>query len=50
MGSIETGKIANLLITSGDLFQGRTQVKFVLIDGVKFEPAPEAPPAEEVAR
>jgi len=50
IGSIEAGKIANLLVTSGDLFQEKTQVKFVLIDGVKFEPAPETPPAEEVAR
>jgi hypothetical protein len=51
MGSIEPGKIANLLVTSGDLFQDKTQVKFVLIDGVKYEPAPETPaPAEEVAR
>jgi len=49
LGSIEPGKIANLLVTSGDLFQDKTQVKFVLIDGVKFEPAPEVP-VEEVAR
>ncbi len=49
IGSIEPGKIANLLVTSGDLFQEKTQVKFVVIDGVKFEPAPEAS-SEEVVR
>jgi imidazolonepropionase-like amidohydrolase len=49
IGSIEPGKIANLVVTSGDLFQDKTQVKFVLIDGVKFEPAPETAP-EEAAR
>ena len=45
LGSIEKGKIANLVVTSGDMFQDRTQVKFLFIDGVKIEPAPEAPPA-----
>ncbi len=49
MGSIEPGKIANLLVTNGDLFQEKTQVKFVLIDGVKYEPEPETP-GEEGAR
>jgi imidazolonepropionase-like amidohydrolase len=45
MGSIEKGKIANLIVTNGDLFQDRTQVKYVFIDGVKMEPTPEIPPA-----
>lgn len=45
LGSIEPGKIANLLVTKGDLFADQTQVQFVLIDGVKYEPVPEAPPA-----
>ena len=45
LGSIEKGKIANLVVTNGDLFQDRTQVKYVFIDGVKIEPVPEAPPA-----
>lgn len=42
LGSIEKGKIANLLVTRGDLFLDRTEVKFVLIDGTKYEPVPEA--------
>ena len=43
MGSIEKGKIANLVVTKGDLFQDRTEVKYVIVDGVKFEPVEEAP-------
>lgn len=38
-GSIEPGKIANLTIADGDLFQDRTRIKYVIIDGVKYEPA-----------
>lgn len=49
LGSIDPGKIANLVVTSGDLFQEKTQIKHVFVDGVKFEPVPEAP-AEEVSR
>ena len=45
VGSLEKGKIANLVVTKGDLFQDRTEVKYVFIDGMKFEPTPEAPAA-----
>ncbi len=45
MGSIEKGKIANILVTKGDLFQDRTEVKYIFVDGVKYEPAPEETPA-----
>jgi hypothetical protein len=38
LGSIAPGKIANLIVTDGDLFGERTRVKYVFIDGVKFEP------------
>ncbi len=48
LGSIERGKIANLVVTSGELFQEKTQVKYIFIDGAKYEPVPE--PAEEVSR
>ncbi len=47
MGSIEKGKIANLVITKGDLFQTGSQVKYVIVDGVKFEPTPEEAPKHE---
>lgn len=42
LGSIETGKIANLVVTSGELMQERPPVKMVFIDGVKYDPVPEA--------
>jgi imidazolonepropionase-like amidohydrolase len=45
LGSIEKGKIANLVITKGDLFQSGSEVKYVIVDGVKFEPGPEEAPA-----
>ena len=44
LGSIEKGKIANLVIASGDLFDKNTKVRHVFIDGKHFEmktpPAP----------
>ena len=43
LGSIEKGKIANLVITNGELLQERPPVKMVFIDGVKYEPTAEAP-------
>jgi len=37
LGSIETGKIANLVVTDGDLFSEKTKIKIVFVDGRKFE-------------
>jgi hypothetical protein len=37
MGSIETGKIANLVVTDGDLFDEKTKIKMVFVDGKRFE-------------
>jgi hypothetical protein len=37
LGSVETGKIANLVITDGDLFGEKTKVKMVFVDGRKFD-------------
>ena len=45
LGSIEKGKIANLLVTKGELFADSTKVQFVLVDGVKYEPTPDETPA-----
>ncbi len=45
MGSIETGKIANLTITTGDIFQNGTRVSRIFVDGVPFEFAAPAAPA-----
>src|ERR1700751_5559150 len=36
LGSIENGKIANLIITDGDLFNEKTKIKFVFVDGRRF--------------
>jgi len=37
LGSIENGKIANLVVADGDLFAEKTKIKFVFVDGNKFE-------------
>ena len=46
LGSIEPGKIANLVVTDGDLFAEKTKIKEVFIDGMKFTP-PEEPSKKE---
>ena len=45
LGSIEKGKIANLVVTDGDLFATATKVKYVFVDGGRFEPPVEEPAA-----
>jgi hypothetical protein len=46
LGSIEKGKAANLIVATGDLFDPRTRVKQVFIDGHKFDNTEtESPPA-----
>jgi hypothetical protein len=37
LGSLEKGKIANLLLTDGDLFAEKTKIKIVFVDGRRFE-------------
>ncbi len=37
LGSIENGKIANLILADGDLFDKKTKVKIVFVDGRKYE-------------
>jgi hypothetical protein len=37
LGSIENGKIANLTITDGDIFEEKTKIKLVFVDGHRFE-------------
>jgi amidohydrolase family protein len=52
LGSIENGKIANLVITDGDLFEERTKIKMVFVDGRKFEvrepEKPKEPPKGDI--
>jgi imidazolonepropionase-like amidohydrolase len=45
LGSIEKGKTANLVVTTGDVLDARSRVRYVFIDGEKFEPEPEPEPA-----
>lgn len=37
MGTIETGKIANLTIATGDIFDNGTRISRIFVDGVPFE-------------
>ena len=37
LGSLENGKIANLVVTDGDLFEEKTKIKMVFVDGRRFE-------------
>jgi imidazolonepropionase-like amidohydrolase len=43
VGSLERGKIANVILTDGDLFEDRTRVVHVFVDGRKVDPEPPAP-------
>lgn len=45
VGSIDKGKIANLVVTNGDLFEEGTQIRHVFVDGrmLVIEDAPAAP-------
>lgn len=44
LGSVETGKIANLTVVRGDLFGNQKTVTHVFVDGTLFEPKPPAQP------
>jgi Amidohydrolase family len=37
IGSIENGKIANLVVADGDIFNEKTKVKYVFVDGRRFD-------------
>lgn len=44
LGSIEPGKIANVIVADGDIFNEKTKVKHVFVDGQWFEIHEEPPP------
>ncbi|HEX2443813.1 MAG TPA: amidohydrolase family protein [Vicinamibacterales bacterium] len=52
LGSLEKGKIANVLVMEGDLFDEKAKVKHVFIDGrpVNIEPPAAAPPARRTTQ
>ena len=41
LGSIEIGKIANLVVTKGDAFDEKTTIEYLFIDGKQFRPSKE---------
>jgi hypothetical protein len=45
VGSVEKGKIANLVVTRGEIFDDRTTVEMIIVDGHKYSPAAPAAPA-----
>ena len=48
MGSIDKGKIANLVVMKGDAFEDKTTVEYVFVDGQEFHPSKDlqqGPPA-----
>jgi imidazolonepropionase-like amidohydrolase len=47
LGSIAPGKIANLVVTDGDIFNEKTKVKHVFVDGRWFEIHEEEKPTEK---
>lgn len=38
IGSIDKGKIANLVVADGDLFADSTKIRYIFVDGTMFEP------------
>jgi len=47
LGTLQKGKIANLVVTDGDWLEEKTRIRHVFIDGrpVDLDPAPATPPA-----
>lgn len=50
IGSIDKGKIANVVVTDGDLFHEKTKIKYVFVDGKKFDILPEVPEAKDAEK
>jgi hypothetical protein len=46
LGSIERGKIANLVVMKGEAFEDKTTVEYVFVDGRQYTPS-KVPPAPE---
>lgn len=40
LGSVEAGKIANLIVTDGNLLSDSARVRMVFVDGVRYEASP----------
>ncbi|MDX1438405.1 MAG: amidohydrolase family protein [Rubricoccaceae bacterium] len=44
LGTVEGGKMANLVVTDGNYFEEDTKVRFVFVEGVKYEAEEDKPP------
>jgi imidazolonepropionase-like amidohydrolase len=44
VGSIEKGKIGNLVVARGDLFENTTKIEMVIVDGKKYTPVADTAP------
>jgi len=44
LGSVEVGKIANLVVAEGEPLTDSTKVRAVFVDGIRYEVIPPAPP------
>ena len=42
MGSIDKGKIANVVVIKGDVFDDRSNIEYVFVDGQQFQPSRQA--------
>jgi imidazolonepropionase-like amidohydrolase len=50
IGTVEAGKLANLVVTNGDLFAAETRIVHVFVDGIHYDvPAPATRPAGQRA-
>ncbi len=45
LGTVEKGKIANLVVMKGDAFEDKTTVEYVFVDGRQFQPSKEPQPS-----
>lgn len=52
LGSVQQGKIANLVVADGDIFNERTKIKDVFVDGRRYQihEAPASPPPAAATR
>jgi imidazolonepropionase-like amidohydrolase len=48
LGSVEAGKVANLIVSDGDLFDDRSQIRLLVVDGRAVEPAKAAETAAAI--
>mgnify|MGYP001139426098 CR=1 FL=1 len=49
MGTVERGKVANLVLMTGEFTEEKALVRYLFVDGLKFEPERERIPAQPPA-